>query len=209
MDAPGRLRNEPGRVIGPSWLNVVMVSQHDERGLPGDAGQPCPSLDAAAVAFADQYAPAIKWALNQACIPAHERADVRQEVLLRLVQKFRRHGPPGEGSHLSYVITIARNAALNHMRQRSAHLGRDLPEGVPEARSVELPPDEELIRTEGHERLRMAVAALTPLQRAVMEEALKGRSLHETADHYDWPYEQVRAVWHRARVRLRTMLTHR
>lgn len=185
-----------------------MVLPHNERGLPGDAGQPCPSADEAALAFARQYAPAIKWALNQAAVPAADREDVRQEVLIRLVNRFRRHGPLGEGSHLSYAITIARNAAHNHLQQRARQLGREVKDGMPELLSKELAPDEQLVRTEGHERLRLAVAALTPLQRAVMEEALKGHSLQETADYYGWRYAQVRAVWHRARLRLRAMLTH-
>lgn len=159
------------------------------------------------MAFAKQYRPAIEWAINAHCVPAHERDDVRQDVYLRILLRFRRHGPLGEGSHASFAIAVARNAVATHFRAKKHNrptaeepaLAHWLADGQPL-------PDELLARSDGHERLHLAIASLPPLKRHVVRRVLAGATLAEVASELGREYIATKVLHHRAVQDLRKAL---
>ncbi|HQY04134.1 MAG TPA: sigma-70 family RNA polymerase sigma factor [Flavobacteriales bacterium] len=176
--------------------------------LGGDTGRPCPlDADAAAVAFVKQYQDAIDWAINVTSVPQHERADVRQEVSLRILHRFRKHGPLYEGGHRSYAITVARHAALDSFRARKVNRpSAELPTMEQWLTDDQLLPDELLQRKDGHERLHLAIASLTPLKRYVVRRVLEGASLVEVAKEMERQHGTVKVLHHRAVQDLRRRL---
>lgn len=181
------------------------------RGAPGEAGRSCP--DQAALDFLTRYDGAIKWCINAHSIPAHQRADVRQEVSLRIIQRFRKHGPlqpePDGGQHLGYAVMVTRNCCIRAIRQRQAKPSATISESADlRVASDERQPDAQLERRQAHERLHMAVASLPPLARAVMQQMLLGLSIKEVADHFEISPGNAKVIVHRARQLLRKRLVH-
>lgn len=174
----------------------------------GNTGRPCPlGADEATVAFVKRYRSAIEWAINAACVPEHERADVRQDVSMRILQRFRKHGPLHEGNHGAFAITVARNAAMSHFRARKVN--RPSVEEPTMDRWLtddQLLPDELLDRKDGHERLHFAIASLTPLKRYVVRRVLEGASLVEVAEELERQHGTVKVLHHRAVQDLRRRL---
>ncbi len=186
-----------------------MVHFGSEAGSPGgDTGRPCQlqDADAAAVAFCKEYRPAIEWAINAACVPEHQRDDVRQEVACRIIMRFRKHGPLGPGSHASFAITVARHACLDFIRRS----GRERPATDPAiydrvADDARLP-DELMERADGHARLHLAIASLTPLKRYVVRQVLAGRSLVHLSNELGRSHGSLKVLHHRAVKELRKRL---
>lgn len=179
------------------------------RGTPGTTGRACP--DQAALDFLTRYDGAIKWCINRHSIPEHQRSDVRQEVSLRIIHRFRRYGPlqPEDGHHLGYAVMVTRNCCIRAIRQRQAKPGATIVEGADlRVPSDERGPDAQLERRQAHERLHMAVAALPPLARAVMRQMLLGWSIKEVAEHFEIPPGNAKVIVCRARQLLRKRLVH-
>lgn len=188
---------------------LLMGRMGSEAGSLGkDAGRPCrlPEADAAAVAFCKQYRPAIEWAINAACVPHRHRADVRQDVALRLLKRFRKHGPLEEGSHASFAITVARHACLDHFRRNRQERPATDPAIYDRVADDARLPDELVERADGHARLHLAIASLTPLRRYVVRQVLAGRSLVEVAAELERSHGSVKVLHHRAVTDLRKAL---
>ncbi|MBK6894703.1 MAG: hypothetical protein IPH00_16630 [Flavobacteriales bacterium] len=70
----------------------------------------------------------------------------------------------------------------------------------------QLLPDELLQRKDGHERLHLAIASLTPLKRYVVRRVLEGASLVEVAKEMERQHGTVKVLHHRAVQDLRRRL---
>lgn len=154
--------------------------------------------DQAAVDFLHAHRDAIAWAINAACVPQRHRDDVRQDVAVRIIQRFRNRGPLAPGGHVSFAITVARHACIDFFRRA----GRELPamdpavyDRVPDDAP---PPYERMDRIQGHERLHTAIASLTPLKRYVVRQVLAGRSLVDLAHELERSHGSLKVLHHRA-----------
>jgi RNA polymerase sigma factor (sigma-70 family) len=157
--------------------------------------------------FVQRHRSAIEWAINAACVPQHERDDVRQDVHLRILQRFRKHGGLYDGGHRSYAITVARNAAASHFRARKVNRpSAEEPTMDRWLADEQLLPDELLVRKDGHERLHLAIDSLTPLKRYVVRRVLEGASLVEVAQEMERHHGTVKVLHHRAVQDLRKAL---
>ena len=178
--------------------------------LGGNAGQPCPfDTDAAAMAFVKRYRTAIDWAINSAAVPQCDRADIRQEVAMRVLLRFRKHGELAAGGHASYAITIARHAAMDYFKSTKRTSSRPAAEPPElEARLADgaLGPEELLMRKDGHERLHLAIASLTPLKRYVVRRVMEGASMVEVATELERHHGTVKVLHHRAVADLKARL---
>lgn len=162
--------------------------------------------DAQAVAFIKRYRNAMFYAINRICITEDQRRDVFQEACIRIVSAFRR-GLEHEEHLLSYAITVARNAAVDHARRLKPLLvASGLAENY-EHTDPHLDPERQLMRLEAHARLHACIECLTPAQRVVMRMVVKGHTLEEIALEHELTIPGVKILAHRARLRLRNMLT--
>ena len=125
---------------------------------------------------------------------AEAARDLTQEVFLRVA---RADVPDSDSDgHRAWVFRIARNLALNHLRD-----GQRRPRAVPLAERAE-PATQEL-----HVALDQALAALPDLERDVfLMRETAGLSYQEIADACDLTSDAVRSRLHRARVQLRAAL---
>ena len=176
--------------------------------LGGDTGRPCrlQDADAAAVTFCKQYRNAIEWAINAACVPAHHRDDVRQDVAVRLLKRFRTYGPLGDGSHASFAITVARHACLDFIRRNGKERTATDPAIYDRLPDDARRPDEQMERADGHARLHLAIASLTPLKRYVVRQVLAGRSLVHLSNELGRSHGSLKVLHHRAVKELRKRL---
>jgi len=131
---------------------------------------------------------------------AETARDLTQEVFLRVSRSGAPHGTPAaEAGNRAWVFTIARNIALNHLRdasRRPATVGSDaLPEGS-------APATQELAAS-----LNQALAALSEFDRDVfLLRETAGLSYDEIATACDITPDAVRSRLHRARQALRERL---
>lgn len=162
--------------------------------------------DQAAVDFLHAHRDAIAWAINAACVPQRHRDDVRQDVAVRIIQRFRNKGPLAPGGHASFAITVTRHACIDFFRRT----GRECPAADP-AVYDRLPDDApppylRMDRLQANERLRLAIASLTPLKRHVVRQVLAGRSLVDIANELERSHGSVKVLHHRAVVDLKKAL---
>jgi RNA polymerase sigma-70 factor (ECF subfamily) len=132
-------------------------------------------------------------------IVGHEDArELTQEVFLRVARtSVPESGPEvGEGARRAWVFRIARNLALNHVRD-------DKRRGQPDELSQPTTPATQVLAT----ALREALERLTPVDRDVflMREA-GGLSYDEISFACQLSPDAVRSRLHRARQQLRTSL---
>jgi RNA polymerase sigma-70 factor (ECF subfamily) len=128
----------------------------------------------------------------------HDAEDLTSEVFARLPRALG-HYRPGATPFAAWLLRVARNAALDHLRQQ-----RSVPSG-------HIQPAGELPGVHEHERLaglRTALEALPADQRQVMLLRLvAGLSPGEVAVRLDRSVEALHALQHRARRRLCAELT--
>ncbi len=166
------------------------------------------AADAQAVAFLREFRGAIHYAINLEAVPAHQRDDVWQEVSVRMVQLFRRGAiSAAHPGRLSYVITLVRNLCRSHRQREARH--RDHADAAQlQLASHARDAFAQVERLQAHERLHACVALLPPLQRLVMRHVLQGWSHAEIGQEHHLSPGHVKLIAHRARVRLRHMLTN-
>lgn len=136
----------------------------------------------------------------------HDAEDVAQRVWLNLHRNLDRFDP-NRGTFSTWVYRIARNAALNHLRDhKRSPIRFDTP--VPPA-SGELPPPSQAVLREQFALLDEAVAALPDHQRAawVLSE-LEGLTQAEIARIEGVPEGTVKSRVSRARESLRNLLSN-
>jgi RNA polymerase sigma-70 factor (ECF subfamily) len=127
----------------------------------------------------------------------HDAEDITSEVFARLPRALAHYRPSGT-PFVAWLLRVARNAALDHLRaQRSVPLAE-----VPASVRSELHAHERL------DDLRAALEALPSDQRQVMVlRLIAGLSPGEVAERIGRSVDAVHALQHRARRRLREELT--
>jgi RNA polymerase sigma-70 factor (ECF subfamily) len=139
--------------------------------------------------------------------------DIAQEVFVRV---FRRIGEfrlrPGRASFSTWLFQIARNAALDHLRQRARHPADrldDLPDGGGGIAAREPAPDELAAHREVGAEIARAVMALPEDQRTALVLAqYEGASVAGIAAIMDSSEKSVESRLYRARQTLRQRLAH-
>lgn len=131
--------------------------------------------------------------------------DIAQETFLRVWRQAHRYDP-ALGAAKTWVLTIARNAALSalHANARRAEVDADL---APEMASDDPAPDEAMIAAERRAKLARAMRELTPADRALLSASyFDDLSLAEIADIEGCSPGAAKLRLHRARARLRALL---
>lgn len=171
------------------------------RGAPL-TGRPCP-VDQEALDYVKRYAGAIHYCMNAHHVPDHARADVHQEVRLRVLNRFRKLGPV-TGTSSTWIYVITRRCCINYWRDhRKGSEPSDKLDLVP---SDVTPADEWLDRQNAHERLHLAVATLPPMSKEIMRRVLLGQTPMEIAHALGLSHSSVKTAAHRARLLLRNRL---
>jgi RNA polymerase sigma-70 factor (ECF subfamily) len=142
-------------------------------------------------------------------------ADALQEAFATALERaadFRRESSLGTWLH-----RIVYNKAIDMLRQRGKEAALPDEDSIvlgPEddrlsrSPSWSRPPDESLLGAEAVAALDRAVRELTPMQRMVFEmREVEGRTSDEVAEILDIPAGTVRVHLHRARLRLRALLS--
>jgi RNA polymerase sigma-70 factor, ECF subfamily len=142
-------------------------------------------------------------------------ADAVQEAFATALERaadFR-----GEASLGTWLHRIVYNKAIDLLRRRGKDAVLADEDTLPAAPDDTLgtrspswsrPPDEILLGAEAVAALERAVGELTPLQRVVFEmREVEGRSTDEVAEILEIPSGTVRVHLHRARMRLRALLS--
>jgi RNA polymerase sigma factor (sigma-70 family) len=180
----------------PSPSTVLLRTQTDDRLVAlVRAGH-----DRAFEAIVERY----RRPLLRACrriLPEARAEDALQQSLVAAWNGLRR----GDDVHelRPWLYRIARNTALNQLRQG----GYDLDELV-ETLSATHDPEEEVLRRAVVRQTLAAVAALPERQRdALLQTAVEGRGQDEVARDLGLTDTAVRALVHRARVRVRAAAT--
>jgi RNA polymerase sigma-70 factor (ECF subfamily) len=152
----------------------------------------------------NQYADQIFRYVRNLVRDEHAAEDVAQRVFLSVYQNLRQFDP-GRGKFGTWLFRIARNAALNHLRD-SKRSTVPLETPLPQA-SHELAPPEQAELREQFSLLDRAVAALPEHQRSawVLSE-LEGLTQSEIALIEDVPEGTVKSRVSRARDSLRKTL---
>jgi len=131
--------------------------------------------------------------------------DLLQEVWLLVWQRAGQWD--GRGRLLAWLLAIATNAALNHLRRKREVLSLAPPEleecaEMPATASEALLPgvEEQVLWREELHRIRLAMAALPEeKQEALRLVRLEGRSLQEAADSLGVPIGTLKSRLHHAR----------
>src|SRR5579875_698063 len=129
----------------------------------------------------------------------HEAEDVTQQVFMKLINVIGKY-QPREVPFTSWILRVARNVAVDHLRRR-----RSIP--VEEVYETSLPADEG--GRERHWGLRQALEALPEDQREVVVlRHLVGLSPGEIAERLDRTEASIHGLHHRARLALRRELAN-
>jgi RNA polymerase sigma-70 factor (ECF subfamily) len=132
--------------------------------------------------------------------------DVVQDTFERVWRNAARFDPR-RGSLEAWVLRIARNSALGHLRRTRPHLHLDVVEPV----DVADEPADVSERWHVNAAVRGAVAQLRPERRAAVEQVMAGHTLVQTADRLGLPEgtvkSRVRAAYAELRVSLAAVWT--
>ncbi len=169
------MRTAAARIVLALSVAAPVASAAPARMTQPDAGPPEESLDALLLeraraapdpgarerAFAElvrRHGPALA-AFVGGFVPEPEaRDDLVQETFLRVYRGLDRFDVGGAARFRTYLFTVGRNAALDHLRQRGRR--PEQPLGEVERRSPTLGPVGEAIRRQGRDEVRAALARL-------------------------------------------------
>ena len=129
--------------------------------------------------------------------------DIAQDAFLRAYRSIASFDPSGPARLSTWMLAIARHAALDHLRKRSSEIATAEPSAI-DARSPEL----EASRRQLGRRLSDAASALPHDQReAFLLHEVHGLSLEEIARVVGAPLATVKTRCFRAREKLREELS--
>lgn len=127
--------------------------------------------------------------------------DVAQEVFVKIYRNLRRC--PDEGHFLPWLLTVARNASLDHLRRRKAR-----PESLDVADLQSLSddsfdPETQLVMKSKRGLFYRALTRLSELSREmILLKEIQGLSLEEVSSMLNVPLGTVKSRSHRARLEL-------
>ncbi|OGN77560.1 MAG: hypothetical protein A3G84_06030 [Chloroflexi bacterium RIFCSPLOWO2_12_FULL_71_12] len=139
---------------------------------------------------------------------ADAASDCAQEAFVRAYRSLHRYDPAYPFG--PWILKIATNASLTHLRSWHAHeepMGDEPPE---HAEPSEAGPEETAVRREAVSEVLAAMTALPPAYRAALTlRHLQQLSYQEVADALELPLGTVKTHLHRARAALRARLAGR
>ena len=128
---------------------ICLISERDEQGM---------------TELLKHYGPLMKYVIAPILSNPQDREDCLQEIVMRIWEKIAQFDP-ARGSWNAWVTSIARNAALNRVRQQKAALREeDALEGVA---SEEPTPEEHVLIRERQEAILKALQQLSAKERAM------------------------------------------
>jgi RNA polymerase sigma-70 factor (ECF subfamily) len=132
-----------------------------------------------------------------------EALDVAQEVFVRVWKRLDSCRDPERFA--AWLLRIARNACLDHLRRRKARPpAQDLPaDEMHDLAATGERPDADLERDDRRHVLEVALQRLSPINReAILLKDIQGLPLEEMAEMLDLPLGTVKSRCSRARVEL-------
>ncbi len=139
-----------------------------------------------------------------------DAADVTEEIFIRLWQKATAYS--GRGSVGAFIMTVARNAATDRLRQRKDEVSLSVENGDGETVERDIPdtdetPEEKLLQAERVEAVRDAIDSLPEHQReTVILCDINGISYRDAAETLEVDIGTVKSRLSRARSAMREML---
>lgn len=177
-----------------------------DRALVGDAR--------ALAALVSELRPHVERQLQRYPLTDDDRRDLAQATLVQVLRKLSSFR--AESSFSTWLFRVTANEALMLLRSQRRHHGR-LVQGLSLDELGNLPaahedttkrPDLEIVRAERDERVRSALENLPDTYRSVVGLHYRGGlGLAEIADELQLTESAVRSRLHRARMRLRDMLS--
>jgi RNA polymerase sigma-70 factor, ECF subfamily len=131
--------------------------------------------------------------------------DVAQEVFVKVYRKLR--SCPGAEYFLPWLLTICRNACLDHLRRRKARPQTTEIEKIRFARVKERNPEEQALADSRKGLLYRALQKLTRMNREILLlKEIQGLSLEEISTMLRIPLGTAKSRSHRARLELAEQL---
>lgn len=131
--------------------------------------------------------------------------DVAQEIFVKVYRHLR--NCPGADHFLPWLLTIARNSCLDHLRRRKARPRTTPLEKIRFARLEARNPEEQLLADSRKGLLHRALQKLTRMNREiVLLKEIQGLSLEEISTILRIPLGTVKSRSHRARLELAEQL---
>ena len=150
--------------------------------------------------------------LNGLLLRILERPEDAEEVLLDVYMKAWKYAArysEKRGSVQAWLMIMARNAAIDRIRQKRAQpktLAFE-PEATPEPESSEASPEEQTAERERRRRVQIVLRELPPEQREVVELAFFGGLTHaELAEHLREPLGTIKSRIRMGLIRLRGLI---
>ena len=150
--------------------------------------------------------------LNGLLLRILERPEDAEEVLLDVYMKAWKYAArysEKRGSVQAWLMIMARNAAIDRIRQKRAQpktLAFE-PEATPEPESSEASPEEQTAERERRRRVQIVLRELPPEQREVVELAFFGGLTHtELAEHLREPLGTIKSRIRMGLMRLRGLI---
>jgi RNA polymerase sigma-70 factor (ECF subfamily) len=150
--------------------------------------------------------------LNGLLLRILERPEDAEEVLLDVYMKAWKYAArysDNRGSVQAWLMIMARNAAIDRIRQKRAQ-PRTLafePESMPEPESTDASPEEQTAERERRRRVQLVLNELPPEQREVVELAFFGGLTHaELAERLREPLGTIKSRIRMGLMRLRGLI---
>jgi RNA polymerase sigma-70 factor (ECF subfamily) len=162
------------------------------------------------------YAPRIYHLARRMLANEADAEDVTQEVLLQVLRKL--HTFRGESAFPTWLHRVTVNAALAHRRRQAVRDEHQLPDMIEEVfagnghhdspvRRWSVPPDQQALDHETHEKIEQAIGQLPENYRDVYVLAdVEGLPNAEIADMLGLQVPGVKSRLHRARLMMRNTL---
>jgi RNA polymerase sigma-70 factor (ECF subfamily) len=136
----------------------------------------------------------------------HLTEDIGQEVFLDAYKALPRFDPDRGTPFMAWLHILARNRCVSLLRKRGRTALAPV-EDIPELAGEEPGPDERLMDRETHDVLAASLAQLEEPFRSTILMSLRGELLEDIAGHFGVPTATVKTRLHRAREKLRRLLT--
>ena len=139
----------------------------------------------------------------------HERMDAEEALQEAYVNIWRNSAgyAAGRASPMSWLIAIARNAAIDRLRRRRTALGDPMPPDAEDTPDGAPSPEEAALAASESARLAECLDELEPAQRAIVRRAFfSGRSYAELAVDAAMPLGTVKSWIRRSLMKLRGCL---
>lgn len=158
--------------------------------------------------LASRYTEPLRLYIQSICANATDAEDICQESLRKAFLSIRQYNP--EYLFKTWIFSIARNTAIDHLRRKSSYttvkLG-ETDEPVEELNEIELSPEDSMIDGQSYDLFIHSIMSLPEKYRKVAElRLLHDYAYQEIADELSLPLNTVRTRIRRAKALLEKMM---